>query len=229
MTTPNTEDEDGHSSNQPLLSLPDSSPSAIPAPTPLRTPTQNHVRFQLDNSPAPSPPPAYSPNPALTPRSSSDSGSDWSDTDRDRWADEEDYLSRHARARGAGLGHGQAAPLLTGIEAPSVTVASAGGRDGDVIAMMGGEDGDVEREFGGVKRSGFGSAFVNMANSIIAFGGMVAFCVIVGDTIPHVMVAAFPKLKDLPVLWLLTDRRACIMIFILGISYPLCLYRDVAK
>lgn len=62
-----------------------------------------------------------------------------------------------------------------------------------------------------------------------AFGGMVAFCIIVGDTIPHVMSAIFPSLPKTPVLWLLADRRAVIVIFILGISYPLSLYRDIAK
>lgn len=62
-----------------------------------------------------------------------------------------------------------------------------------------------------------------------AFGGMVAFCVIVGDTIPHVFTAVFPKLHETSVLWLLSDRRFVIVLFILGISYPLSLYRDIAK
>lgn len=62
-----------------------------------------------------------------------------------------------------------------------------------------------------------------------AFGGMVAFCIIVGDTIPHVMAAFFPSLRSMPVLWLLTDRRAIIVIFVLGVSYPLSLYRDISK
>lgn len=64
---------------------------------------------------------------------------------------------------------------------------------------------------------------------ISAFGGMIAFCIIVGDTIPHVMAAVFPSLRDMPFLWLLTNRRAVIVIFILGVSYPLSLYRDIAK
>ncbi|KAL8991038.1 MAG: hypothetical protein Q9177_000450 [Variospora cf. flavescens] len=62
-----------------------------------------------------------------------------------------------------------------------------------------------------------------------AFGGMLAFCIIIGDTIPHVMSAVFPSLSDVPFLWLLTNRRAVIIIFILGVSYPLSLYRDIAK
>ena len=62
-----------------------------------------------------------------------------------------------------------------------------------------------------------------------AFGGMIAFCIIVGDTIPHVIAALFPSLRTTPFLWLLTDRRAIIVLFILGISFPLSLYRDIAK
>jgi sodium-coupled neutral amino acid transporter 11 len=62
-----------------------------------------------------------------------------------------------------------------------------------------------------------------------AFGGMIAFCIIVGDTIPHVVNAIFPNLKDMSFLWLFTDRRAIIVIFILGVSFPLSLYKDIAK
>lgn len=62
-----------------------------------------------------------------------------------------------------------------------------------------------------------------------AFGGMMAFCVIVGDTIPQVMDHLFPALEDMPFLWLLTNRRAVMILLILGISYPLSLYRDIAK
>ncbi|KAF8862397.1 transmembrane amino acid transporter [Acephala macrosclerotiorum] len=184
-------------------------------------------------------------------------------------------------------------PLLTGIEAPSVTVANSPWGDEDVHEW-------AERERARPK-SGLRSAFMNMANSIIgagiigqpyafkqaglltgiilllvltvtvdwtirlivvnsklsgrdsfqgtvehcfgrtgliaisvaqwafAFGGMVAFGIIVGDTIPHVMSAVWPGLEDIPVLWLLTNRRAVIVIFILGVSYPLSLYRDIAK
>lgn len=47
--------------------------------------------------------------------------------------------------------------------------------------------------------------------------------------IAHVMIYLFPKLQSMPFLWLLTDRRAIIVMFVLGISYPLSLYRDIAK
>lgn len=82
---------------------------------------------------------------------------------------------------------------------------------------------------------GFVSSFYSFVNMPLigcqysAFGGMIAFCIIVGDSIPHVMTALFPSLPNTPFLWLLTDRRAVIIIFILGISFPLSLYRDIAK
>ncbi|KAF2833823.1 hypothetical protein CC86DRAFT_365615 [Ophiobolus disseminans] len=190
-------------------------------------------------------------------------------------------------------GHGgrervQRLPLLTGIEAPSITVAEQSFDPEDYLESA-------------RPRSGMRSAFMNMANSIIgagiigqpyairnaglvtgtllligmtivvdwtirlivinsklsgtdsfqatvqhcfgksgliaislaqwlfAFGGMVAFCVIVGDTIPKVMDALFPSLADTSFLWLLTDRRAVMILLILGISFPLSLYRDIAK
>ena len=50
-----------------------------------------------------------------------------------------------------------------------------------------------------------------------------------GDTIPNVIAALFPSLSDLPFLWLLTNRQAVIMVCTLCFSYPLSLYRDIAK
>lgn len=182
-------------------------------------------------------------------------------------------------------------PLLTDIEAPSITVANAFGGDAEEWAEQ-----EMRRP-----KSGLKSAFMNMANSIIgagiigqpyairqagllsgilllvgltvivdwticlivinsklsgtssfqgtvqycfgrpgliaisvaqwvfAFGGMVAFGVIVGDTIPHVLMAIWPDLSSIPVLGLLADRRVAIAVFVMGVSYPLTLYRDIAK
>lgn len=70
---------------------------------------------------------------------------------------------------------------------------------------------------------------ISVAQWAFAFGGMVAFCVIVGDTIPHVLEAVIPGLRDMSFLWLLTDRRFVIVLFVLGVSWPLSLYRDIAK
>ncbi|KAK4496349.1 hypothetical protein PRZ48_012329 [Zasmidium cellare] len=201
------------------------------------------------------------------------------------WIEEEDYMNGDASAEG---GRNLRAPLLTGIEAPSVALAN-----------------DIEFEAEDAlesarPKSGLRMAFMNMANSIIgagiigqpyafkqagllsgiillivltitvdwtiqlivknsklsgtnsfqatmehcfgksglvaisvaqwafAFGGMVAFCIIIGDTIPRVLTALFPSLHSVPVIGLLTDRRAIIVLSTLGISYPLSLYRDIA-
>jgi sodium-coupled neutral amino acid transporter 11 len=70
---------------------------------------------------------------------------------------------------------------------------------------------------------------ISVAQWVFAFGGMVAFGVIVGDTIPHVLTAIWTDLASVPVLGLLTDRRVAIAVFCMGISYPLTLYRDIAK
>ncbi|OAA73862.1 Amino acid transporter, transmembrane [Cordyceps fumosorosea ARSEF 2679] len=70
---------------------------------------------------------------------------------------------------------------------------------------------------------------ISLAQWVFAFGGMVAFAVIVGDTIPHVLLAVWPGLRGVPVVGLLADRRVAIAVFVMGISYPLTLYRDIAK
>ncbi|KAI4610829.1 hypothetical protein J4E80_007858 [Alternaria sp. BMP 0032] len=204
-------------------------------------------------------------------------GDDWLELDGD------DYLDG-----GDGRERTQRLPLLTGIEAPSVTVAEESFNPEDHLENA-------------RPRSGMRSAFMNMANSIIgagiigqpyavrnaglvtgtalligltivvdwtirlivinsklsgtdsfqatvqhcfgksgliaislaqwlfAFGGMVAFCVVVGDTIPRVLDSMFPSLADMPFLWLLTNRRAIMILLILGISFPLSLYRDISK
>ncbi|THC88833.1 hypothetical protein EYZ11_011717 [Aspergillus tanneri] len=234
-----------------------------------RTPrTTNRVRFDLDDDAEDE---RHSAGHAHNPEDSS-------------WLEEEDY----ARDSG-GAARGQTVPLLTDIEAPSVTLATS-------------DDFFPEEYLEDARpRSGMRMAFMNMANSIIgagiigqpyalkqagmimgmallivltiavdwtirlivinsklsgadsfqatmqhcfgksgliaisvaqwafAFGGMIAFCIIVGDTIPHVFSALFPSLRDMSFLWLLTDRRAIIVIFVLGVSYPLSLYRDIAK
>lgn len=253
-----------------------SAPSpAIAQPAPdgqRRTPrTTNRVRFDLDDE------------------SEEDSRSDRrARMSEDSWLDEEDY-ARADHGRSERNGRGPMMPLLTDMEAPSVTLATS-------------EDFFPEEHLESARpRSGMRMAFMNMANSIIgagiigqsyalrqsgmmmgiilltaltvavdwtirlivvnsklsgadsfqatmqhcfgksgliaislaqwafAYGGMIAFCIIVGDTIPHVLTALFPSLRDMAFLWLLTDRRAIIVLFVMGVSYPLSMYRDIAK
>lgn len=252
--------------------------SSISHPPPdgqRRTPrTLNRVRFDIDEESGED---AFLSNGAA--RSPDDA----------RWLDEEDFELGEHGAQGGRRNTGQSIPLLTDIEAPSVTLAAS-------------DDFFPEDHLEQARpRSGMKMAFMNMANSIIgagiigqpyalrqaglvtgillltaltvtvdwtirlivinskmsgadsfqatmqycfgksglvaisiaqwafAFGGMVAFCIIVGDTIPHVLGALFPSLRDMAFLWLLTDRRAVIVLFVLAISYPLSLYRDIAK
>jgi len=204
-------------------------------------------------------------------------GGDWVELDGDDYMDGPDGRAQIQRL-----------PLLTGIEAPSITVAEESFCPEDHLESA-------------RPRSGMRSAFMNMANSIIgagiigqpyafrnaglvtgtvllivltfvvdwtirlivinsklsgtdsfqatvqhcfgksglvaislaqwmfAFGGMVAFCVIVGDTIPKVMDHVFPSLADMSFLWLLSNRRAIMVLLIMGISFPLSLYRDISK
>ncbi|KAK3343735.1 transmembrane amino acid transporter [Lasiosphaeria hispida] len=84
--------------------------------------------------------------------------------------------------------------------------------------------GTVEKCFG---RTGL--IAISVAQWAFAFGGMVAFGVIVGDSIPHVLRAVWPGLSEMPVLGLLADRRVVIVVFTMSVSYPLALYRDIAK
>ncbi|KAL4775502.1 transmembrane amino acid transporter protein-domain-containing protein [Aspergillus nidulans var. acristatus] len=257
------------------ISAPDEPPSRSTSFSPLdrerRPPrTQNRVRFDIADD---------------SEEESRDNGVN-RDSEDVLWLDEEDYVNRGRSGRHQA---GQRIPLLTNIEAPSVTLATS-------------EEFFPEEHLESARpRSGMKMAFMNMANSIIgagiigqpyalrqsgmvmgilllvaltvtvdwtirlivvnsklsgadsfqatmqhcfgksgliaisvaqwafAFGGMIAFCIIVGDTIPHVLSSLFPSLREMSFLWLLTDRRAIIVLLVLGISYPLSLYRDIAK
>lgn len=70
---------------------------------------------------------------------------------------------------------------------------------------------------------------ISLAQWAFAFGGMVAYGIIVGDTIPHVIFALWPGIVNVAGLKLLTDRRFIIISLISGISYPLSMYRDISK
>ncbi|KAK4655961.1 hypothetical protein QC762_307080 [Podospora pseudocomata] len=84
--------------------------------------------------------------------------------------------------------------------------------------------GTVEKCFGKP-----GLIAISVAQWAFAFGGMVAFGVIVGDSIPNVMKAIWPDLAGGRIGSWLVDRRVVIVVFTLGVSWPLALYRDIAK
>ena len=135
-----------HSAPPRRIPLPERRQSSISKPPPNgqpRTPrTSNRVRFDIEER--------TSGEHALNGHPSHNS-----DGSRQDWLDEEDYLSSNARS-GRRSSTGQRAPLLTDIEAPSVTVAS-----GDVSI-------NVEDLLETARpKSGMRSAFMNMANSIM--------------------------------------------------------------
>ncbi|KAG1815946.1 amino acid transporter [Suillus subaureus] len=74
-----------------------------------------------------------------------------------------------------------------------------------------------------------GRAAVSFFQFSFAFGGMCAFGIIIGDTIPHVIRSIFPTLHTIPVLSLLTNRQFVITLCTTCVSYPLSLYRDIHK
>lgn len=57
---------------------------------------------------------------------------------------------------------------------------------------------------------------------------MCAFCVILGDTIPHVLLSIVPEDPGAFVSFLIS-RPFVTTILTVGISYPLSLYRDIEK
>jgi sodium-coupled neutral amino acid transporter 11 len=75
----------------------------------------------------------------------------------------------------------------------------------------------------------WGLLVISFAQWAFAFGGMVAFAVIVGDSIPPVLQAVWPGLKDVRVLGWLAGRNGAIVVFCGGVSWPLSLYRDISK
>ncbi|CAG7984574.1 unnamed protein product [Penicillium olsonii] len=294
-----TDGPDQHEAQFPLLAANDEQDSAFqPEPVPPPIPSRNATNAKRHSSISQPAPDGQRRTPRTMNRVRFDLEEDRESFERhsidralspddDLWVEAEDY---ELGTRGSGTHHnGQSIPLLTNIEAPSVTLATS-------------DDFFPEDHLEDARpRSGMKMAFMNMANSIIgagiigqpyalrqagmtmgillltaltvtvdwtirlivinsklsgadsfqatmqycfgksgliaisiaqwafAFGGMVAFCIIVGDTIPHVLSALFPSLRDMSFLWLLTDRRAVIVIFVLGVSYPLSLYRDIAK
>lgn len=58
---------------------------------------------------------------------------------------------------------------------------------------------------------------------------MCAFSVIIGDTIPHVIVYLFPAMTEHAFLSFLVDRRTIIVLCTIAISFPLSLHRDIVK
>ncbi|KAF9029009.1 amino acid transporter [Hymenopellis radicata] len=74
-----------------------------------------------------------------------------------------------------------------------------------------------------------GRGAVSFFQFAFAFGGMCAFGIIIGDTIPHVIRSIFPTLQGRPILGLFANRQFIIVLCTICVSYPLSLYRDIHK
>ncbi|MBW0498189.1 hypothetical protein O181_037904 [Austropuccinia psidii MF-1] len=74
-----------------------------------------------------------------------------------------------------------------------------------------------------------GKAVISFFQFIFAFGGMCAFGVIVGDSIPPVLSTMFPFVAKSNWFSFLFSRTFVIAFFTIMVSYPLSLYRDISK
>ncbi|GAA5897125.1 hypothetical protein JCM6882_001799 [Rhodosporidiobolus microsporus] len=73
-----------------------------------------------------------------------------------------------------------------------------------------------------------GRAAVSFFQFAFAFGGMCAFEVILGDTVPRVLLALVGP-DPSPLVGFLIGRHFVVTVLTVGISYPLSLYRDIEK
>ncbi|KAF7967855.1 hypothetical protein HWV62_32864 [Athelia sp. TMB] len=74
-----------------------------------------------------------------------------------------------------------------------------------------------------------GRAAVSFFQFSFAFGGMCAFGIIIGDTIPHVIRSIFPALASKPIISIFANRQFIIALCTICVSYPLSLHRDIHK
>lgn len=76
-----------------------------------------------------------------------------------------------------------------------------------------------------------GKTLLLISISSFAYGGCMAFCVIIGDTIPHVLKLFLPESAYATgsILGWLLQRNVIIILFTSCISYPLSLNRDISK
>ncbi|KAK9239564.1 transmembrane amino acid transporter protein-domain-containing protein [Lipomyces kononenkoae] len=70
---------------------------------------------------------------------------------------------------------------------------------------------------------------ISLAQGLFAFGGSIAFTVIIGDTIPQVITAIFPSAATTPIVSLLTERQPVMIFCIIFISFPLSLSKNIAN
>ncbi|ODV98006.1 hypothetical protein PACTADRAFT_73650 [Pachysolen tannophilus NRRL Y-2460] len=75
-----------------------------------------------------------------------------------------------------------------------------------------------------------GRMVILLAQGLFAYGGSMAFCVIIGDSIPHVLRSFFAKfVESSKFIDVLLSRNVVIIGFTIGIAYPLSMNRDISK
>ncbi|KAI0244037.1 hypothetical protein L0F63_003201, partial [Massospora cicadina] len=74
-----------------------------------------------------------------------------------------------------------------------------------------------------------GLNIISVAQFVFAFGGMCAYTVIIGDTIPSVLLWLIPGLDDRPYLRMLGNRHFMILSLTSLVSFPLSMLRDISK
>ncbi|KAH3666674.1 hypothetical protein WICMUC_005491 [Wickerhamomyces mucosus] len=74
-----------------------------------------------------------------------------------------------------------------------------------------------------------GKIIIILTQALFAFGGCIGFCIIVGDTFPHILRAFFPNYINHSFLRFLFSRNVIIVLVTLGVSYPLSLSRDISN
>lgn len=75
-----------------------------------------------------------------------------------------------------------------------------------------------------------GKVVVLLSQLLFAFGGAVGFCVIIGDSIPHVLRALFRSaVESSSFVDFVLSRNSVIVLCIVCISYPLSLIKDMSK
>lgn len=76
-----------------------------------------------------------------------------------------------------------------------------------------------------------GRFFFLLTISSFAYGGCIAFCVIIGDTIPHVLRLFLPaSMYEAGMFFApLLLRNSIIALFTVGMSYPLSLHKDISR
>lgn len=74
-----------------------------------------------------------------------------------------------------------------------------------------------------------GKFIIILAQALFAFGGSIGFCIIIGDTIPHILRSPFSNYQDHAFLRFVLSRNFIIVLVTVTISLPLSLSKDISN